>query len=309
MRICLVTPDPGHPLLAATAQLLRGSGHEVFSLDPGAYRPGAAPGTAESARARGDGVSADVCLLKARTPRALALARSIEERGVPVLNSTAATARCQNRAEMAGLARTGGLPFAETAAVAPLADIAAAGPPDGPLVIKSLHSRRGDLVARVDTADRLRELAAEWLHEPVVVQRFTVNSGWDHKLWVIDGEIFAGLRHSELAPAGRGPTLPLPTGELSPAWTGAALRAGEVFGLDVYGVDIIDAGGGKPLVVDINAFPGIRGQAGAPQALADLALRTGAGDRPPAAPPPGAASSCPASPPRTGGLRNQGVTA
>jgi ribosomal protein S6--L-glutamate ligase len=28
-----------------------------------------------------------------------------------------------------------------------------------------------------------------------------------------------------------------------------------------------------PVVVDVNAFPGVRGQDGAPRALADLALR------------------------------------
>lgn len=50
-----------------------------------------------------------------------------------------------------------------------------------------------------------------------------------------------------------------------------------MFALDVYGVDVIDTGGGTPLIVDINAFPGIRGQAGAPEALAALALRRAAG--------------------------------
>lgn len=45
-----------------------------------------------------------------------------------------------------------------------------------------------------------------------------------------------------------------------------------MFSLDVYGVDIIDSGHGAPLIVDINAFPGIRGQSGAPEALAALAL-------------------------------------
>lgn len=50
-----------------------------------------------------------------------------------------------------------------------------------------------------------------------------------------------------------------------------------MFALDVYGVDIIDTGGGTPLIVDINAFPGVRGQAGAPEALAALALSRAAG--------------------------------
>lgn len=49
-------------------------------------------------------------------------------------------------------------------------------------------------------------------------------------------------------------------------------RVGEVFELDVYGVDIIETGDGAPLIVDINAFPGVRGQSGAPEALVALAL-------------------------------------
>ncbi|MFE3882835.1 RimK family alpha-L-glutamate ligase [Streptomyces lydicus] len=275
MRIGLVTADPGHPLLAAVTELLTPE-HQVVWLDPGGVGEG--PDLGLSAPLDLSSL-ADVYLLKARTPRALALAALLEEHGAPVLNSAAATARCQDRVEMAAVARAAGLPFAGTAAVATVGELAAAGEPDGPLVIKSRFSRRHDLVARADSAVRLRELAAGWSDEPVVVQEFTANSGWDHKLWVVDGRLFAGLRRSELAPDGRGPTLPLPVGELPESWTGAALRAGEVFGLDVYGVDVLDAGGGAPLIVDINAFPGIRGQAGAPEALAQLALRTAARGR------------------------------
>ncbi|MEU5210358.1 alpha-L-glutamate ligase [Streptomyces sp. NPDC020742] len=273
MRVGLIAADATHPVLAATAALLTGAGHRVETLDPAG--PGAVPPPGPEALLP-PGPPADVYLLKARTPRALALAARLEERGVPVINSAAATARCQDRVAMAALARAAGLPFARTRAVATMAELAAAGQPAGPLVVKSRHSRRHDLVARADTAVRLRELAAQWPAEPVVVQDFTANSGWDHKLWVVDGRLFAGLRRSELAPDGRGPTLPLTAAELPESWRAAVLRVGEVFGLSVYGVDVLDAGGGAPLIVDINAFPGIRGQAGAPKALAELALRTAA---------------------------------
>ncbi|MEU5236755.1 RimK family alpha-L-glutamate ligase [Streptomyces lydicus] len=263
MRIGLITADAAHPVLAATGALLVGEGHRVEVVDPGGVPEGPGP-------------LADVYLLKARTPRALALAARLEERGAAVINSAAATARCQDRVAMAELARGAGLPFARTRFVGTPAELAAAGEPAGPLVVKSRHSRRGDLVTRADSAARLRELAAEWPGEPVIVQDFLAGSGWDHKVWVVDGRLFAGLRRSELAPEGRGETLPLPPGELPADWRALALGAGEVFGLEVYGVDLLDAGGGAPLLVDVNAFPGIRGQAGAPEALAELALRTGA---------------------------------
>ncbi|MEU9719578.1 alpha-L-glutamate ligase [Streptomyces sp. NPDC047976] len=259
MRVGLITPDAGHPLLAATAALLAPE-HEVRVLDPGA-------GPAAAAGAR-----ADVYLLKARTPSALALARELERRGAPVLNSAAATERCQDRTGMAELALSAGLPFAATRTYASLAGLGAEVRPGRPVVVKSRLSRKHDLVARVDGPGELRALAAAgWEREPVVVQPFAPNDGWDHKLWVIGGRVFAGLRRSELAVGGKEPARPL--GALPDGWTELALEVGAVFALDVYGVDVIATDGGGPLIVDVNAFPGIRGQSGAPEALAALALR------------------------------------
>ncbi|MFJ1703719.1 RimK family alpha-L-glutamate ligase [Kitasatospora sp. NPDC088346] len=258
MRVGLITPDPGHPLLAGTADLLRAAGHTVEALAPEAGPP-ADP--------------AAVYLLKARTPAALALASGLEAAGVPVLNSAVATAFCQDRLLMADRARQAGLPFAPTRTAT--ADRL---PVDRPLVVKSRHSRKGDLVARVTTPAQVARLAASHPHEPLVVQDLAPGDGWDHKLWVVDGQVFAELRRSELAD---GPPLPhqriarLPAG-----WAALARAVGEAFGLDVYGVDVLDVAG-RPLIVDINAFPGIRGQAGAPRALAALAVEAGAGRRAP----------------------------
>lgn len=268
MRICLITPEPGHPLLAATAALLNCE-HHVDTLDPETAVTAGATGAAGSAVPE---PLADVYLLKSRTPRALALARDLERRGAPVVNSAAATALCQDRTAMAERARLAGLPFARTRTFATLAQLSSGPRLRGPVVVKSRHSRKHDLVARLDDDARLRELAAAHPREPVVVQGFAPNSGWDHKVWAVGGALFAALRRSELSPGGRGPTLPLPLGDLPPGWLPVVRRVGEVFQLDVYGVDIIDTGDGVPLIVDVNAFPGARGQTGAPEALAALAL-------------------------------------
>ncbi|MEV4432660.1 alpha-L-glutamate ligase [Streptomyces sp. NPDC049585] len=272
MRICLLTPDPTHPLLAETTALLTPR-HEVEWLDPGTYE-----GLPEPAGL------ADVYLLKTRTPRALELARHLETHGAPVINSASATELCQDRTAMAEVALRAGLPFVTTRTEPSLAGFAAAGGPGDPVVVKSRHSRRGDLVALVDGPERLAELAGQWPGEPVVVQPFTPNDGWDHKLWVVADEIFAALRRSELAPPVPGPrTRSFPPADLPPGWLEVVRRVGEVFALDVYGVDLLDAGG-QPVIVDINAFPGIRGQQGAPHALAALALRTATGSRGPRVP-------------------------
>ncbi|MEU9234784.1 ATP-grasp domain-containing protein [Streptomyces subrutilus] len=266
MRIGLITPEPGHPLLAATAALLAPA-HLVEALDPA------------TAAVEAPGPLADVYLLKSRTPRALELARRLTERGAPVVNTAAATALCQDRTAMAELALRAGLPFAATRTVGSLSAWAAARGAllPSPVVVKSRRSRRGDLVARVDDGAGLRELAARWPGEPVVVQDFAPNSGWDHKLWAIGDRLFAAVRRSELSAGGRGPNLPKAPSELPAGWADLVRATGEAFALDVYGVDIIDAGGGEPLIVDVNAFPGFRGQPGAPEALAALALRRAAG--------------------------------
>ncbi|WP_338015775.1 ATP-grasp domain-containing protein [Kitasatospora sp. CB01950] len=243
LRIAVLARDPHHPLLAATRRLLAAQGH--LTVDAG--QP------------------ADLLLLKARTADALELARRYEESGTPVLNSSAATAFCQDRAAMERQARGAGIPFAATAARGVLGQLAW----DGPAVVKSRHSRRGDLVARADTAAQWQELAARWADEPVIVQRPVAGDGWDRKLWVVDGQLFAEQRRSELHPGGpaRRPWTP------GPDERALALAAGPAFGLDVYGIDLLPGPDG-PIAVDVNAFPGIRHQPGAPEALAALAVRT-----------------------------------
>jgi ribosomal protein S6--L-glutamate ligase len=261
MRVGLITPRPDHPLLAATAALLVDAGHKVLVQDPSSTEARTEPPLSAP--------PADVYLLKARAPRALALARALELRGARVLNSAAATTLLQDRTDMAAVADRAGLPFAPTRTFAALADFAAGPELTGPVVVKSRHSRKDDLVARVDSPAALHALAARHPHEPVVVQEFVPNDGWDEKLWAVGHQVFAARRPSELAREDLG-TPPSPVDR-----TDLVRRVGEVFGLQVYGVDVIGADDGTPRIVDINAFPGIRGQQGAPEALAALVLNTG----------------------------------
>ncbi|MDJ0342648.1 alpha-L-glutamate ligase [Streptomyces sp. H10-C2] len=273
-RVCFLTDKPDHPLLAATARLL--TDHHQTSLvefkDP-AFAAEPAPDAL-----------ADVYLLKSHTPRAIRLARALERRGARVLNSAASTELCQDRVRMAETALAAGLPFPVTRTDARLSRIPAPPPSGYPFIVKSRDNRRGDLVTRIDDPAGLRALARQWPDEQVVVQDFTPGDGWDHKLWVIAGQVFTGLRPSPLGNRGTPGTLGspgtfgtsgnpgTPIGAPAPP-RGAhdlALQAGKVFALDIYGVDVIADRTGTPLIVDINAFPGFRGGSGAPRALAAL---------------------------------------
>ena len=59
-----------------------------------------------------------------------------------------------------------------------------------------------------------------------------------------------------------------------------ALRCGEAFGLGLYGLDIIESPDG-PSVVDVNYFPGYKGIARAPEAVASYIARYAQGRTPP----------------------------
>ncbi|WP_424639034.1 ATP-grasp domain-containing protein [Embleya sp. AB8] len=212
-------------------------------------------------------ITADVYLLKARTAKALAFAERAERHGARVLNSAAATRACQDRVRMAELAWAAGLPFPATRAFGSPAGLLATGPAY-PLMVKSRYSRRHDLVARVDDVAALRALARDWPDEPIVAQEFVDNGGWDHKLWVVAGQVFAGLRRTALD--GPAETKPIAPEDLPPGWSTLARDVGTAFGLDVYGVDILEVDG-TPSIIDVNAFPGMRTMRGAPEALAELA--------------------------------------
>lgn len=257
LRVGLITPDPGHPLLAATTALLTASGGAVVeAVAPDAGNPPGEP--------------ADVYLLKSRTPEAIRLARALEQAGARVLNSAAATARCQDRTAMAADAHRAGLPFAATRTYPSAAELACGeAAVAGPVVVKSRRSRKGDVVVRLEGPAAVRDFAAGAPSGPYIVQDFVTNAGWDHKLWAVGPYVFAALRRSELAGPSQART-PARTG-IPDDWRDLVARVGEVFALDVYGVDIIPTPAG-PLIVDINAFPGIRDQPGAPEALAELTL-------------------------------------
>ncbi|WP_285736717.1 ATP-grasp domain-containing protein [Kitasatospora phosalacinea] len=243
VRIALIAREPDHPLLAGARRLLEREGHLTVGQDE----------------------AADVVLLKARSERALHRAAQYERAGTPVLNSSGATGRCQDRDWMERTARAAALPFAPTLGRGILGQL----PWDGPVVVKSLHSRKEDLVARADTPAQWHALAGQWPGEPVLTQRPVDGDGWDRKVWVVGGQVFAEQRRSELAP-GAPERRPWTPDERERA---IALAAGPAFGLQVYGVDLLPGPDG-PVVVDVNAFPGVRHQPGAPEALAALVLRT-----------------------------------
>ena len=89
---------------------------------------------------------------------------------------------------------------------------------------------------------------------PVVVQRYVPGPGEDLKVYVVADEVFA-LRKPFAADSFTRPGRPVPVPR---PVRDAAMRARAAFGLDLFGVDVIESPDG-PVVVDVNYFPGYKG--------------------------------------------------
>jgi ribosomal protein S6--L-glutamate ligase len=219
----------------------------------------------------------DVVLLKSRTPEARQVARTAERAGSRVVNSPDATTTALDRAATADALERGGVPQPRTWSFPALRDLAADGAALAwPLVVKSRTSSRRDLVRLVPGRAELEELLPEWGDEPVIAQEFQANDGFDIKVWVIGDDLSAARRRSALESTDKSSDEHLDPADLPEEWTRAARAAGAALGLQLYGVDLLIADG-RPVVVDINPFPGFRGARGPADSLlrflADLEAR------------------------------------
>lgn len=269
MRICLLSESARHPVLDDALDRLA-ERHRVTVCNPDAL-----PASPRD-------IDADVYLLKSRSGAAMRIARAAEQDGALVLNGTAATARCRDRLATATGFADRAVPAPRTWAFGSLAGLAEADhlhqALPWPVVVKSRYSRRGDLVRLVRARDDLVGLVPDWHAEPVVVQEFAVNDAWDVKVWVIGGAVRAARRPSALHGRDTSRDVRVPAADLPAEWVRAALSAGSAIGLELFGVDLVISDG-RPLVVDVNAFPGFRSAESAAAAVATYVERLAAGRR------------------------------
>src|SRR5256885_1118448 len=81
----------------------------------------------------------------------------------------------------------------------------------------------------------LKALAADWPREPVIVQKYIPNDGWDRKLYVIDDEIFGLYRPSPLTEGDPEARISI---SVPAEWASLAERVRLAFDLRVYGLDL-----------------------------------------------------------------------
>ncbi|WP_018564461.1 ATP-grasp domain-containing protein [Streptomyces sp. PsTaAH-124] len=215
----------------------------------------------------------------------LTLLEAAAAAGTTTVNDARSIRGVRDKALAAAIGRSRGLPLPRTYAAARPELLAEIAPSEYPLVVKPADGSSGRAVHLVPSPDRLAALLPELAGEGLLIaQPYVPNPGTDVKVYSVAGELYATERRSPLHPehALRERRVPL-----SAEVAALAARVGAVYGLDLYGVDVV-LGPDGPVVVDVNDFPSFRQVPDAvsrvARAVLELAART---DAPTAAPAPG----------------------
>ncbi len=133
-----------------------------------------------------------------------------------------------------------------------------------PLIVKMMSSTHGNGVVLAETKKAAESLihAFRGLHADFLVQEFIKEAGGsDIRCFVIGDKVVAAMQRTAQAGEFRSNLHRGGTAEvvkLRPDERRLAVRAAQVMGLDLAGVDIIRSGHG-PLVLEVNSSPGLEG--------------------------------------------------
>ena len=95
---------------------------------------------------------------------------------------------------------------------------------------------------------------AETTESFFLAQRYAENTGFDMKVYVTGREVYAAVaKKTPLHPDIEEHFIPL-----TPQIRKLALQVGKLFGLEIYGLDVVDTPLG-PAIIDINDFPSFGG--------------------------------------------------
>lgn len=249
LRFCLIVEEryrEARMPIAVGTELGR-LGHEVDMLEPGTTitclselrRRGAPPYDAYVLKTVAGGPGFSI----------LAAAGAI---GIPTINHWHAIRLVRDKAVAAAVARSSGISFPTTYFVAHPSLLQGIPPSAYPIVVKPCNGSAEKDVYRVESADDLARLNLERSgHLCFLAQPYIDNAGYDIKLYCTGDAVYAIQRPSPLHPG-----LQVEAGlvPVSPGLRRLALKIGKLFGLDIYGVDVLPTARGW-VTVDVNDFP------------------------------------------------------
>jgi ribosomal protein S6--L-glutamate ligase len=206
----------------------------------------------------------DLVVLRGLSAAALDQVAALEATGIKCCNKVAATRLARDKAATMQHLERARLPVPDTILLEDWTAVRrrAAG---RPVAVKSAFGSRGAgvLLADADTLPEQAPFAGSYL-----LQERVASQGPDRKLYVVGANVWGLCRTWPASTLEDKLGTPF---EPAPDERSTALRAGEALGLEVFGVDLLSTPRGH-VVVDVNAFPGFKGVAGAATAIARYLL-------------------------------------
>jgi ribosomal protein S6--L-glutamate ligase len=207
-------------------------------------------------------VANDLYILKAKTNIALSVAGALHAAGAAILNPYPVSMMLRDKIITFQILQAAGVPTPKTYVASRPAQLTRL-LENGPLVVKPYRGSGGEGVRVIWDPEELDNLPSD--QEPILAQRYHKPNGRDRKIYCIAGQVFGVKR--VWPPRSYEEKLGEPF-TITPELREIALRCGEAFGIDLYGLDVIESDGGH-YVVDVSSFPGFKGVPDAALRLAD----------------------------------------
>lgn len=219
----------------------------------------------------------DVVISRNRNGLGLAMLSYAEAAGALTINHSSAILPVRNKAKMAIMLERAGIPCPPTVLAENQAVLAKLPSEWFPLILKATYGDNSQGLRVICQPEDLADIC--WDDDPVLAQKFLPNDGFDLKLYVCGEKVFAVRKPSPIGAIDRAAAQQI---EPNRAMIELALKAGHLFDLDIFGVDVIENQDGL-YVVEVNDFPNFTGIAGIGNLLVDYIVdrhqrdRAGAG--------------------------------
>jgi ribosomal protein S6--L-glutamate ligase len=196
----------------------------------------------------------------------LAVLRQFEQMGISTINSSIGLARSRDKLQAMQILSRHDIGLPQTAFVTRKQDILEAIKRVGgaPVIIKLLEGTQGVGVVLAESV-KVAQAIVEMLHstkQNVLIQKFVKESkGKDIRAFVVGDRVVAAMRRQATGDEFRsnvhrgGSATPV---ELTEEYKSQAIRAAQVLGLRVAGVDMLEGYDG-PQIMEVNSSPGLEG--------------------------------------------------
>ena len=245
MRFCFIVEEQyrNDPMPMVVADQLQQWGHDIDILEPQVT-------ITNLTNLATQGYDAYVLKSLADGP-GMSILAAAEAVGIPTINNSRAIRLVRDKAVAAAFARAHGLPVPPTYFVAHPRLLEQIPIEDYPLVVKPTNGSSCKGIYRLNSPADLATLEMDETDGSfLLAQRYAENTGFDIKVYVTGNEVYAAIaKKSPLHGDVEEKFIPL-----TPELRRITLQVGKLFGLDIYGIDVVETPQGLA-ILDINDFP------------------------------------------------------